>query len=136
MLPHGTPDPMGRTSARPVFSTACAPRRDLRPLPRRPFFGHAQGMPNFPHETRALSSETGTQTPRFGAGLTEAEVRRFQTILQEDCGVTLSLPDAWGRAIEVLSLVELLLQSAGVFEHPNKESTGVRASSLLTESGP
>jgi len=29
---------------------------------------------------------------RFGAGLTEAEVRRFQTILREHCGVDLPLP--------------------------------------------
>jgi len=47
---------------------------------------------------------------RFGAGLTEAEVRRFQTILREHCGVHLPLPEAWSRAIELLSLVEMLLQ--------------------------
>jgi hypothetical protein len=93
-------------------------------------------MANLPHETLARSSATGTQARRFGAGLTEAEVRRFQTILQEDCGVSLELPEAWGRAIEVLSLVEMLLESAGVFEQPNEESTGVRASSLLTECEP
>src|SRR2546427_4262004 len=50
----------------------------------------------------------------FGAGLTELEVRRFQTILREDCGVDLPLPEAWSRAIELLSLVETVLQSRGV----------------------
>ena len=47
---------------------------------------------------------------RFGAGLTEAEVRRLQIILREKCGADLSFPEAWSRAVELLSLVELLLQ--------------------------
>jgi len=45
---------------------------------------------------------------RFGAGLDEAEVRRFQAILREERGVELGLPEAWSRAIEVLMLVEML----------------------------
>ncbi len=49
---------------------------------------------------------------RFGAGLTEAEVGRFQSLLREECGVDLAPPEAWSRAIEMLSLVEMLLQSA------------------------
>ena len=69
-----------------------------------------------------------TPRGRFGAGLTEGEVRRFQTILREQCGVDVPLPEAWSRAIELLSLVEMLLQERGVldpthelateFEHP------------------
>lgn len=55
-------------------------------------------------------------TQRFGAGLTEVEVRRFQAILREQCGVELPLPEVWSRAIELLSLVEMLLQQRGVFE--------------------
>ena len=58
----------------------------------------------------ADSLQTQSAPPRFGAGLTEAEVRRFQTILREECHVDLLLPDAWSRAIEVLSLVEMLLE--------------------------
>ena len=54
---------------------------------------------------------------RFGTGLTEAEVRRFQTILREECGVDVGLPSAWGRAIELLSLVEMLLQWRGILDH-------------------
>ena len=69
---------------------------------------------------------------RFGAGLTEAEVRRLQTILREQCGTELSLPEAWSRAIELLSLVEMLLRRR--VGNLNEESTGVRASSLLTDS--
>ena len=58
----------------------------------------------------------------FGAGLTEAEVRRFQVILREQCGHDVPLPEAWSRAIELLSLVEMLLQSRGVFEQPREDS--------------
>lgn len=71
---------------------------------------------------------------RFGAGLTEAEVRRFQTILREDCGADLALPEAWSRAIELLSLVEMLLRSRGVVDQSNASSPAVRASSPLTDS--
>ena len=71
---------------------------------------------------------------RFGAGLTETEVRRFQTILCEDCGIDVPMPEAWGRAIELLSLFEMLLQDQGVFDHEGASSPEVRASSLLTDS--
>lgn len=59
---------------------------------------------------------------RFGAGLTEAEVRRFQAILLAHSGVDLTLPEAWRRAIEVLSLVEMLLQLRGVLAPDRSES--------------
>ena len=71
---------------------------------------------------------------RFGAGLAESEVRQFQTILREECSVDLPLPDAWGRAIEVLALVEMLLQSTGIVDRSSQESPPVRASSPLTDS--
>jgi hypothetical protein len=70
---------------------------------------------------------------QFGAALSEAEVRRFQRILARDCGISVSLPEAWSRAIELLSLVEMLLQNGGVMPEGGELSTGVRASSLLTE---
>lgn len=60
---------------------------------------------------------------RFGAGLSEAEVRRFQTILERDCGARISLPDAWSRAIALLALVEMLLQSHGVMPAGDESST-------------
>lgn len=71
---------------------------------------------------------------RFGAGLTEAEVRRFQMILREQCGVDIPLPEAWSRAIELLSLVEMLLQWRGVVDPSGEPSAAVRASSHLTDS--
>jgi hypothetical protein len=68
------------------------------------------------------SSEGDTSAARFGAGLTEAEVRRFQVILREQCGHDVPLPEAWSRAIELLSLVEMLLQWRGVLGQERSES--------------
>jgi hypothetical protein len=61
---------------------------------------------------------------RFGAGLTEASVRRFQSILREQCGVDVELPEAWSRAIELLSLVELLLEARDLVAQDRELSTG------------
>src|SRR5512144_1989970 len=61
---------------------------------------------------------------RFGAGLTEAEIRRFQTIVREQYGVDLPLPEAWSRAIPLLSLVEMLLSLRGVLVQQREQSTG------------
>lgn len=61
--------------------------------------------------------------PGFGAELTETEVRRFQVILREQCGVDLPLPEAWSRAIELLSLVEMLLEWRGVLDRPRGSPT-------------
>lgn len=71
---------------------------------------------------------------RFGAGLPEAEVVRFQSILREQCGVDLSLQEAWGRAIELLSLVEMVLYCQGVLGQSREGIHRVRTSSLLTDS--
>ena len=54
-----------------------------------------------------------TTLERSGAGLPEAEVRRFQTILRAQCGRDVALPEAWSHAIELLSLVEMLLELDG-----------------------
>lgn len=60
----------------------------------------------------------------FGAGLSEAEVRRLQMILREQCSLDLALPEAWSRAIELLSLVEMLLQSSGALTRGDEQSAG------------
>ncbi len=70
------------------------------------------------------ASNSNLDTPRFGAGLTEAEVRRFQAILREQSGVEIDLPEAWARAIELLSLVEMLLESTGILDQAEETSTG------------
>jgi len=45
----------------------------------------------------------------FTLGLTEADVEEFRTILREECGENLNLPDAWARATQVLSLFHYFL---------------------------
>lgn len=72
-------------------------------------------------------------TGRFGAGLSEAEVRRFQTILERDCGLKVPLPEAWSRAIALLSLIETLLQDGGAMPAGTGSRASVRAPSLLTD---
>jgi hypothetical protein len=47
----------------------------------------------------------GREEQRFGAGLTEADVRRFQDIVRRSCGTELGLEEAWSRAIAILTLV-------------------------------
>lgn len=85
----------------------------------------------------SIASDEPTEPPRhgpFGAGLSEAEVRRFQAILELDCGVKMPLPEAWSRAIELVSLVEMLLGDTRVMPTGDELSTAVRAPSLLTDS--
>ena len=75
-------------------------------------------------ESMANEFSPPSDQQRFGAGLTEVEVRRFQAILREKCGLDVGLPEAWARAIELLSLVETLLQSndvIGVDRHQSAE---------------
>ncbi len=67
-----------------------------------------------------------TATTQFGAGLTEAEAHRFQTILSQACGRDVSLSETWSRATEILSLVEILLEVSG-----QEESTGSSRSVAL-----
>ena len=81
-----------------------------------------------------LPQANDREAPRFGAGLTEADVRRFQAILREQCGVDLPVSEAWSRAIELPQLVEMLLEWRGVFDQPREESTEFALSSLLTDS--
>lgn len=72
---------------------------------------------------RGHSGLQAADPERYGAGLTEAEVRRFQAILREQCGHDVPLPEAWSRAIELLSLVEMLLQAQGVLALDREDST-------------
>jgi hypothetical protein len=48
---------------------------------------------------------------RYGFGLTEPDVRRLQDIMRRECGVELTLEQAWARGIELLSFAKLLLES-------------------------
>jgi len=97
-------------------------------LHRDPASDHTEGMSISPPDHRSVPPG------RFGAGLTEVEVRRFQTILRDEFGPDLKVPEAWGRAIELMSLVEMLLATSGPRGPIAQSSTEVRASSLLTDS--
>ena len=48
-------------------------------------------------------------TPKFALGLTPTDVEEFRSILREECGEDLSLPDTWARATQVLSLFHYFL---------------------------
>jgi hypothetical protein len=48
--------------------------------------------------------DTFTPNQQFALGLTPADVEEFRVILREECGEDLSLPHAWARATQVLSL--------------------------------
>jgi len=86
-----------------AFPHTSSPGRASHSLRERLDFGHAQGMAD-----QSPLSELTPAAERFGAGLTEAETRSLQMILREQTGVEVSLPEAWLRAIELLSLVETL----------------------------
>ena len=48
---------------------------------------------------------------RYAYGLTEAEVRRLQDILRRECGIDLTLEQAWARAIELLAFGKRLIEA-------------------------
>ncbi len=48
---------------------------------------------------------------RYAFGLSPGEVERFRDIMKRDCGIDLSLEEAWPRAIELLALGKLLVDS-------------------------
>lgn len=96
--------------------------------------GHAKSMAEHPDGDPSEASDGAAKHERFGAGLNEAEVRRLQVILRGQCGVDVGLPEAWSRAIALLTLVEMLLASDGDHMRDGGTSMRVRASSLLTDS--
>jgi hypothetical protein len=74
----------------------------LIPLHGRTTTRHPSSMPS--------PSSTTAPDPEFALGLTPADVEEFRTILREECGEELSLPDAWARATQVLSLCHYVLK--------------------------
>jgi len=57
----------------------------------------------------ALNTSNSQATGRFAFGLAPSDVEEFRALLQEEGGETISLDDAWSRAIEVLALCRMLL---------------------------
>ncbi len=112
-----------------AFHRAVLTARPLTPYAGARERAQDRGMGNLTTTSAAVPSCTC-----FGAGLTEAEVRRLEAIIRDQCGRDVALPAAWSRAIELLSLVEMLLESRSVSLQGNA-AEGVRAPSLLTDSG-
>ena len=84
-----------------MSSTALALRRAFIPLHGWTRTRHRTSMPApFP---------SPTPDPQFALGLTPQDVEEFRTILREECGEELSLPDTWARATQVLSLFHFFL---------------------------
>ena len=42
-------------------------------------------------------------------GLTREKVVEFQRLMLEECGVELTLPDAWSRATQLIALYRMLM---------------------------
>jgi hypothetical protein len=57
----------------------------------------------------ASDSLTSPRDRQFAFGLTSVDVEEFREIIESECGETLSLEEAWSRAIEVLALCRMLL---------------------------
>jgi hypothetical protein len=68
---------------------------------------------------------------RFAFGLTAGEVGEFRDILKSECGESLSLEDAWSRAIEVLALCRMLLGPL-----PDDPSVVQTSSGLVSSASP
>jgi hypothetical protein len=51
------------------------------------------------------------QPGAYALGLPEAEVRRLQDILRRECGVELTLEQAWARGIELLTFAKMILEA-------------------------
>ena len=55
------------------------------------------------------------------SGLTHEKARAFQQLMREECGVELSIEDAWKRAARLVALYRMLMG-------PIPEDPGVRTS--------
>lgn len=53
-------------------------------------------------------AQTGS-VPVSGYALKPEEIREFQALIAQETGVQLSTQDAWDRAIELISLVRMLV---------------------------
>lgn len=51
-----------------------------------------------------------TEPPGYGFGLTEVEIDRLREIIRHDCGVELTLDQAWARGIELLAFAKMLVE--------------------------
>lgn len=57
-----------------------------------------------------MSEYDHAEDPRFSFGLTEFQVQRLQTILTRLEGEEVMMPEAWGRACELLALANAMME--------------------------
>ncbi len=69
---------------------------------------HLRSLERIRHAGHMLGTGPANES-RFAFGLTTPEVERFRDIMRRECGVELTLEQAWARAIELLSLFRMLL---------------------------
>lgn len=74
----------------------------------------AEGMPSAttsssPTPRGPLDGNRTVHQPRFGFGLTQADVDELRELIHRECGESLSPEDAWKRAAELLALFRMLL---------------------------
>lgn len=62
-------------------------------------------------ERESLAPVPEGREERYSFGLTEREVLRLQDIVRRNCGVELSLQDAWARAIELVAFTRTLAEA-------------------------
>ena len=56
-----------------------------------------------------LDANQTVHQPRFGFGLTQADVDELRELIHRECGESLGPEDAWKRATELLALFRMLL---------------------------
>ena len=106
------PDSLGLSTARRTFGMS-------HPLPARPFCGHAQGMADrLPVTIPDAHGSKGSEG--YGFALTEPEVHRLRNIIRRDCGVELTVEQAWARGIELLAFAKLMAESLPPRPHTPK----------------
>lgn len=68
-------------------------------------------MPN-QHEARTGNSQvTKLEANAFGFNLTEADVQELRQIMRRECGIDLTLEQAWARGIELLAFAKMLVEA-------------------------
>jgi hypothetical protein len=71
-----------------------------------------------------MATESATVEAQPTAGLSRAAVEEFRLLMQQECGVPLSLEEAWRHATKLVSLYRMLMG-------PLPEDPAVRTSGTL-----
>lgn len=66
-------------------------------------------MDSSPLPAALPSSPCATLDPAAPFVLTQADIREFRKLIEEHCGVSLTEPEAWNRATELVALYRMFL---------------------------